>query len=60
MIGLDDVGAPAGRAAVGSRRPPFGAALGSWSSVKHLAPSVLRYILAAPPRLGGVRMLIGR
>ncbi|HLH89286.1 MAG TPA: sulfite exporter TauE/SafE family protein [Xanthobacteraceae bacterium] len=37
-----------------------GAALGSWLGVRHLAPSVLRYILAALLLAGGAWMLIGR
>jgi hypothetical protein len=37
----------------------IGAALGSWLGARHLAPSVLRYILAALLLVGGGWMLIG-
>ena len=36
----------------------IGAALGAWLGARHLAPSVLRYILAALLLVGGARMLI--
>jgi uncharacterized protein len=36
----------------------IGAALGSWLGVRHLAPGVLRYILAALLLVGGVWMLV--